>query len=78
MTFELISPELYDSAEIELTNDFMRLYESIHISFETVFGIDTFLVELDLYETVGICSNNKVYFSPIDHNDFLNIVHNIW
>ena len=78
MAFELVSPELYDSTEIELTNDFMRLDECIHVSFEAVFGVDTLLVELYLYETVRICSDDKVYFSPIDHDDFLNIVHNIW
>lgn len=78
MAFELVSPELNDSAEIELANDFMRFDEGVHVSFQAVFGVNALLVELDLDETVGICADNKVYFSPIDHDDFLDIIHDIW
>ena len=78
MAFELVSPELYDSSQIELTNDFMRFDERVHVSFKAVFGVNALLVELDLNETVRICTDNKVYFGPIDHDDFLNIIHDIW
>ena len=41
-------------------------------------SVDALLVEFDLNEAVRVCPDNEVNFSPIDHNDFLHIIHDIW
>ena len=56
----------------------MGRYQSVHVSFQTQLSINTLLIELNLDETVWIGADDKVHFSPIDHNDFLDVINHIW
>ena len=78
MAFVLVRPEFNDSTKIELANDFMRFNQCVHVGFEAMLSIDALLVKFDLDEAVRVRSDNKVNFSPINHNDFLHIIHDIW
>ena len=74
----LVGPEFNDSAEVELTDHLMRLYKGVHVCLQTVLGVDALLIELDFNETIGIGPNDEVYFCPVNHDDFLDIIHNVW
>ena len=52
--------------------------ESIHIGFETHVCIDGFLVKFDLNEAIRIGTYDEVYFCPVDHNNFFDVVDHIW
>ena len=56
----------------------MSRNESIHVRFESKLSVDTFLVEFDLDEVVGVRSDDEVHFSPIYHDHFLDVVDHIW
>ena len=78
MAFVFVRPELDDSSEIELADNLMRLNQCIHVGLEAVLSVNTFLVEFDLDKAVRVGSNDEVNFSPINHDNFLHVIHNIW
>lgn len=77
MTLELVSPKLNYSSQVKLTDHLMRLNQRIHVCFQTVLGIDTLLVKLDLDKAIRVCSNDEIYFCPIHHDYFLYVVDDI-
>jgi hypothetical protein len=76
--FQLITPELNHSAQVELTYNFMRLDQGVHVSLETMLSVNRFLIKFDFNETIRVCANDKVDFGPIDHDHFLDVVYYIW
>lgn len=50
---------------------------SVHVSSQAQICVNTSLVKLDLNKTVRVCANNKIYLSPVNHNDLFNVVNNI-
>ena len=77
MSLELVAPELDDSAEVELTDNLVRLDERVHVCLKTMLRVHRFLVEFDFDEAVGISTDNEVDLSPIDHDHFLHVVDDI-
>jgi len=77
MFLVFVTPEFENFSKVELANNFVSGYQSVHVCFKTKLGINTFLVEFDFDERIGVGSNNKVNFSPIYHNNFLDIINNI-
>ena len=77
MALEFVAPELYHTAKIELTDDFVRLDQCVHVGLQSVLCVHGLLVELYFYETVGVRADDKVNLSPVDHDDFLDIVDDI-
>jgi hypothetical protein len=55
----------------------MSSQHSIHVCFQTEVGVDGSLVKFYFNKTVRVSSNDKVDFCPINHNDLLDIVHNV-
>ena len=78
MFFVFVAPELEHFSKIKLTNNLVSSYQSVHVCFKTKLSVNTFLVEFDFNKRIWIGSDNEINFSPNDHNDFLNIVNNIW
>ena len=78
MAFVFVRPELDDPSEIELADNLMRFNQCIHVGLEAVLSVDTLLVEFDLNKAVRVGSNDEVNFSPINHDNFLHVIHNIW
>lgn len=74
---EVIAPEFDNSAQVELTNHFVALYKCIHVSFKSMLCIHAFLVKFNFNEAVWVCTNNEVYFCPVNHDHFLNVIHDI-
>lgn len=73
-----VSPILKDLLEVELADYLMCGQHCIHISSEPQLSIDTALIKLDLNKAVWVCSNDEVYLCPVHHNDFLNVVNDVW
>lgn len=78
MFFVFVAPEFENFSKVELADYFVCGYQSVHICFKTELGVDTFLIEFDFNERIGVGSDDEVNFSPIDHNNFLDIINNIW
>ena len=55
----------------------MRLNEGIHVGFKAVISINALLIKLDFDKAIGIGSNDEVDFSPVDHDDLLDIVDDV-
>ena len=51
--------------------------QSVHVRFKAKLRIYTFLVKFDFYKVIRIGSDDEVDFSPIDHDDFLNVIHDV-
>ena len=77
MAFELVSPELDHTAQVELADDLMALYQSVHICLETVLSINALLVKFDLDEAVRVCADYEVDLGPVHHDDLLDIVYKV-
>ena len=78
VALKLIAPEFDHSSQVELTDNFVRLDQSVHVSFETMVGVDALLVKLDLDEAIRVCSNDEVDLRPIHHDDLFNIIDDVW
>ena len=74
VAFEFVSPVFDYTAQIELTDNIVRLNKRVHVSFETMLCVHTLLIELDLNEAIRICTNYEVDFCPVDHDDLLYVV----
>lgn len=55
----------------------MRCYQGVHVGFEAQLSVDRLLVKLDFNEAVWIRTDNEVNFSPVNHDNFLDIVNDI-
>ena len=77
MAFELVSPELDDTAQVKLADDLVALYQSVHICLETVLSINALLVKFDLDEAVRVCADYEVDLCPVYHDDLLDIVYKV-
>jgi len=55
----------------------MSSQHRIHVCFQAEIGVDGSLVKFYFNKTVRISSNDKVDLCPINHDDLLNIVHNV-
>lgn len=76
-TVVLITPELDDTSKLELRNDLMSLDDRVHICLQTEFSVHAFRIKFNLNETVWIRTDDKIYFSPINHDYFLQVVDHI-
>ena len=72
-----VSPEFEHLFEIELGNNFMCGQHSIHVCLQPEVCVNWTLIEFDFHKTVWICSDDEVDFSPIYHNNLLDVVHYI-
>ena len=77
MAFELVSPELDDTAQVKLADDLMALYQSVHICLKTMFSVNALLVKFDLDEAVGVRADYEVDLCPVHHDDLLDIVYKV-
>jgi len=72
-----VAPELDHSAQVKLAYHFVLLQKSVHVRFKAFISIYTFAIELDFDEAIGVGSNYEVYFGPVDHYHFLDVVHHV-
>jgi len=77
MTSEFVAPELDHSAQVELADHIVRLDQRVHVGFQAVFSVDTFLVKLNLDKAIRVGSDDEVDFGPVDHDYFLHVVHDV-
>ena len=77
MIFIFESPILEHFPQVKLRDNLVSGYQSVHIRFKTELRVYAFLVKFDFYKVVRICSDDKVDLSPIDHDHFLNVVHDV-
>jgi len=55
----------------------VRGNKSVHIGLQAKVSVHRLLVELYFDEVVWVRSDDEVYFSPVYHYYFLDVVHNI-
>ncbi len=55
----------------------MSCQHSIHISAKAKISVNASLVEFNFHKAIRVSSDNKVDFSPINHNHLFDVVHNI-
>lgn len=55
----------------------MGCNQGIHISFKAQFSINRFLIKLNLYKAIRVCTYDKVYLSPVNHYHLFNVVNYI-
>ncbi len=77
MTLKLVAPKFNNSAQVKLIDHVMRLDKGVHVGLETMLSVDRFLIKFDFDKAIGIGANDKVDLSPVDHNNFLDIVYDI-
>ena len=77
VTLELVAPEFDNTTQVELADDVVRLDQCVHVGSETVLRVYTLLVKLNLDEGIRVGTDDKVYLSPIDHDNFLDVVHDV-
>ena len=78
MIIIFVCPIFQHFPQIKLGNNFMGRNEGVHVCFESQLRIYTFLIKFDFDEIVGVCTNDKIHFSPIDHYYFFDIIHYVW
>ncbi len=71
------APILEDLLQIELADYLVSSKHGVHVSPQSKICVDTSLVELDLHEAVGIGTDNKVHFRPVNHNNLLDVVDDV-
>ena len=72
-----VAPEFDHAAQIELGDDLMLLDERVHVRFEALVGVDALAVELDFDEGIGVGADNEVYFGPVNHDYFFDVVDHV-
>ena len=77
MALHLVAPEFDYAPQVELTDDLVRLDQGVHVGLEAMLSINGLLIKLDLNEAIRVRSDDEVDLRPVDHDDFLDIVHDI-
>jgi len=78
MALHLVAPEFDHSAQVELADDLVRLDECVHVRLQAMLRVHRLLVKFDFNEAVRVRSNDEVDFSPVDHDNLLYIVDDVW
>lgn len=73
-----VTPILKNLTKLKLADNFMSWNESVHVRSQAQIGVDTLLVKLNFNEAIWIGTDDKIDFSPINHDDFLNVIDDIW
>ena len=78
MALVFVAPVLKHLLEIELADNIMRSEHGVHVCFESELCVDTPLVKLYLYKAIWVGPDDEVDFGPINHNNLLYIVNDVW
>ncbi len=77
MSFISVAPILENLFKIELADNFMCGKHGIHVGSKSKISVNASLIKFNLDETVRIGAYNKVHFSPVDHYNLFDIVHDV-
>ena len=77
VALQLVTPEFDYATQVELADDVMGLNQCVHVSFQTMLGVHTFLIKFNLDEAVWIGADDEINLGPVYHDDLLDIVNNI-
>lgn len=69
-----MSPKLKHPFQVKLTYHFVSSNHCVHVCSESEISVHTFLVKLDFNEGVWVCPDDKVDLSPVNHDNFLDVV----
>ena len=72
-----ITPELEHFSQTKLADYFMGCDQSIHVCSKSKLSINRLLIKLDFNKAIWIGTNDEIDLSPINHDDFLNIIYYI-
>lgn len=64
--------------KVELANDLVGRQHGVHVGPKPQVSVYTSLVKLYLDKTVRVGPNYEIDFSPVNHDNLLDIVDNVW